>query len=236
MNRRLTSLAIAAAAFAACAMATLGTARAHGTGQHAGHGGHEDHSQHEQMAKQPVKGQSTRVALKDTALVDQTGRDVALLSGAIGDRIAIVDFVYTNCTSVCPVNSALLAKVQEQLGARVGKDVSLLSITVDPVRDTPTRLKEYASRYGSGQGWLWLTGTKPRIDEALKAFDAYTPNFVEHPALIMVGDAKSGQWLRFVGFPDPKQITDAVQQLMQARAGHAHHADASHADHGAHKH
>jgi protein SCO1/2 len=221
MKRRFPSSIAAAAAFALCAGAP---AQAHGPGHnHEGHGA-VDHSQHQQAASQPVKAQSTRVTLKEASLVDQNGRAVKLQAEAIGERIAIVDFIYTNCTSVCPVNSALLAKVQDELGPRIGKDVALLSITVDPVRDTPARLKEFAGRYGSGAGWLWLTGAKPQVDEALKAFDAYTPNFVEHPALIMVGDAKSGQWLRFVGFPDPKQITEAVRQLTAARAAHAGHA------------
>ena len=72
------------------------------------------------------------------------------------------------------------------------------------MRDTPARLKEYAARYGAGPGWTWLTGPKPQVDEVLQVFGAYTPNFVEHPPLVMVGDAKTGKWIRFYGFPEPR--------------------------------
>ncbi|EHR73474.1 uncharacterized protein SCO1/SenC/PrrC [Burkholderiales bacterium JOSHI_001] len=179
----------------------------------------EDHSQHMQaMQAKPAAPKPVKVALADTALVDQFGKAVKLKSDAVGERIVVVDFIYTNCTTVCPVNSALLAQVQKGLGARVGKDVALLSLSVDPVRDTPARLKDYSAKYGTPQGWQWLTGSKPQVDEALKAFDAWTPNFVEHPAVIMVGDGKSGKWLRFFGFASPEQITDAVKGLLADRA------------------
>lgn len=222
----------AMAAAALCSGAALAQNHDH-HGHHHQHGAAqaaqaEDHSQHMKAAGQPVKAQTVKVDLKDTPLVDQNGRAMRLKSEAIGDRIVVIDFVYTNCTTVCPVNSALFAKVQAELGERVGKEVGLLSITVDPVRDTPARLREYARRYGSEQGWTWLTGAKPQVDEALKVFDAYTANFVEHPAVIMVGDPSTGKWLRFVGFPDPKQITEAVRQLGEERKQHAHH----HGSHG----
>lgn len=183
------------------------------------HAGHVDHSQHMQaLQEKPAAPKPVKVSLADTALSDQFGKAVKLKSDAVGERIVVVDFIYTNCTTVCPVNSALLAQVQKSLGARVGKDVALLSVTVDPVRDTPARLKTYSAKYGTPQGWMWLTGSKPQVDEALKAFDAWTPNFVEHPAVIMVGDGKSGKWLRFFGFASPEQITDAVKGLLADRA------------------
>lgn len=178
-----------------------------------------DHSQHmKAMQAKPGAPKAVKLNLADTPLVDQTGRALKLKSEAVGERIVVVDFIYTNCTTVCPVNSALLAQVQKNLGARVGKDVALLSLTVDPVRDTPARLKDYSAKYGTPTGWQWLTGPKPQVDDALKAFDAWTPNFVEHPAVILVGDGKTGKWLRFFGFASPEQITDAVKGLLAERA------------------
>lgn len=178
-----------------------------------------DHSQHQKaLAQKPAAPKAVKLTLADTALVDQTGKAVKLKSEAVGDRVVVVNFIYTNCTTVCPVSSALLAQVHKSLGARVGKDVALLSLSVDPVRDTPARLKDYSAKYGSAAGWQWLTGTKPQVDEALKAFDAWTPDFVDHPAAIVVGDGRTGKWLRFFGFASPEQITDAVKGLLAERA------------------
>jgi protein SCO1/2 len=93
----------------------------------------------------------------------------------------------------------------------------MVTVTVDPVRDTPARLKEYGARLGSNPGWSWITGPKPQVDEVLRAFGAYTPNFVDHPPLVLVGDAKTGKWLRFYGFPSPDQLLAAVGDLTAAR-------------------
>ena len=178
---------------------------------------HDPHAHHHQAATQPVAAQSARVTLADTPLLDQDGRSLRFKSDVVGERIVIVDFIYTTCTTVCPVVSATLAQVQGQLGDRLGRDVALLSVTVDPLRDTPARLKDYGARIGSGPGWHWLTGAKPQVDDVLRAFGAYTPNFVDHPPLVLVGDAKTGQWLRFYGFPSAEQLVKAVADLTATR-------------------
>ncbi len=179
---------------------------------------HDHHTQHAKGDVKPVAPQRATFKLTDTPLLDQEGRTLKFRSDALGERIAIVGFVYTTCTTVCPVVSAVMAQVQDKLGARMGRDVALVTLTVDPVRDTPKRMKEFGTKMGSGTGWTWLTGPKPQVDEVLKVFGAYTANFAEHPALIVVGDAKSGKWLRFFGFPTPDQLVAAVNELTAARA------------------
>jgi protein SCO1 len=184
---------------------------------------HDDpHAHHAQAdkadAKVAVVPEGVRVTLADVALRDQDGRALRLRSDAIGERIVVVNFIYTTCTTVCPVSSAVMAQLQGRLGARLGRDVALLTLTVDPLRDTPVRLKDYARRVGAGAGWAWLTGAKPQVDEALRAFGAYTPDFAEHPPLVLVGDAQAGRWQRFYGFPTPDQLAAAVAELSTARS------------------
>ena len=183
----------------------------------AAHDHHAHPASHGQAGVPPVVPQGARITLADVALLDQDGRSLRLRSDAIGARIVIVNFAYTTCTTVCPVASAVLAQVQGRLGARLGRDVGLVTVSVDPLRDTPARLKAYAERVGAGPGWRWLTGAKPQVDEVLKAFGAYTANFADHPPLTLVGDARSGRWLRFYGFPTPEQLVTAVEQLSSAR-------------------
>lgn len=182
------------------------------------HENHDHHTQHAKGAVKTVAAQRATFKLSETPLLDQHGRTLKFKSEALGERIAVIGFVYTTCTTVCPVVSAVMAQVQDKLGARLGRDVALVTVTVDPVRDTPARMKEYGAKLGSGAGWTWLTGPKPQVDEVLKVFGAYTPNFTEHPALVLVGDAKSGKWLRFYGFPTPEQLMAAVNELTAGRA------------------
>ena len=102
-------------------------------------------------------------------------------------------------------------------GDQLGDDVALVSVSIDPTRDTPQRLKAYAARYQARPGWIWLTGGKRTMDEVLDGLGAYSPNFADHPSMVLVGDGRSGEWSRFFGFPSPDRIMDQVNTLQAAR-------------------
>ncbi len=179
------------------------------------------HGNHAAPEIKPVAPQGAKVTVTDTPLVDQDGRRLRFKSEVLADRIVVIGFVYTSCTTVCPVTSQIMAQAQTRLGERAAADVAFVTVTVDPVRDRPAVLKAHAERIGAN--WRWLTGAKPQVDEVLRGFGAWTANFVDHPPLIMVGDAKSGRWLRFFGFPDPDQLVAAVGELGAARKSHGSH-------------
>jgi protein SCO1/2 len=187
---------------------------------------HDAHPQHAAAAPAPA---SAKVVLGGAPLVDQTGKRVRLADDVIADRIAIVNFVYTTCTTVCPVSSATLSQLQQRLAPALGKEVVLVSISVDPLRDTPERLREYAARYEAREGWVWLTGAKPDVDRVLKGFGAYTPRFEDHPTMVLVGDARSGTWTRFYGFPSADQLSAKVEAIRTTRGQGGHVAQ--HAGH-----
>ena len=171
---------------------------------------------HKHDAAAAAAPSAAKVVLRGDPLLDQTGKRVRLADDVIGGRIAVVNFVFTTCTTVCPVTSATFQQLQGRLGAALGKEVVLISISVDPLSDTPERLHEYAGRYQARAGWTWLTGAKPNVDAVLKGFGAYTPNFEDHPSMVLVGDA--GGWTRFLGFPAVDQLLARVGDLRAARA------------------
>lgn len=157
----------------------------------------------------------------DTTLVDQDGRSVNLQRDVIGRRIVVVGFVYTDCTTVCPLVSAVFADLQSRLGDRVGRDVVLTTITVDPLRDTPARLKAYAERFQAGTGWRWLTGSPVAVNDLLKGLGAYAPDFTQHPQMVLVGDGVTGRWTRFSGLPEPRRLIEHVRGLEATRSAQA---------------
>ena len=190
-------------------------------------GAAEDHSKHQKQAAAAdvPKPSSVKVRYGDAVLTDQFGRQHKFKTDVIGDRIIVLDFVYTTCTTVCPVLTATLASMQGEFGN--SDDLRLVSITVDPARDTPGRMKEYADKLGVKPGWFWLTGPTGRVTEVLKGFGAYSASFEDHPPLVLVGDARTGEWTRFFGFTDPKMLIAKVKELRAARAnpmpaGHKH--------------
>lgn len=182
----------------------------------------QDHSHHHMHDAAPAAQPSgAKVKLQDTQLTDQDGRQLRLLSDVVGDKVVLVSFVYTHCTTVCPVVSHVFSQVQAQLGDQLERQVRLVSLTVDPARDTPSRLKAYSAQYGTRTGWLWLTGAPPDVTAALKGFGTYTANFENHPALVMVGDGRTGQWTRIYGFEDPVVLVAKVRATLKARQGKA---------------
>jgi protein SCO1/2 len=190
----------------------------HAQHQHAAAGEDDPHAAHKAMMNKPAEpAESTRVDLLDHLLLDQHGREVKFVSDVIGDRIVVMDFVYTTCTTVCPVLSAVFGQVQNRLGDRLGDDVVLVSVSVDPIRDTPQRLKAYSKIHRAQPGWIWLTGKKRTMDEVLDGLGAYSPNFEDHAAMVLIGDGQDGEWSRFYGFPNPDRIVARVNALQAAR-------------------
>ena len=142
-----------------------------------------------------------RAKLIDTPVVTHLGQRTTLPALA-GSRVVVIDFAYTSCTTFCPVVSAIMDRVGRLLDARAGSEVVLITITVDPVRDTPQRLAAYASRFAPGPEWHWVTGEKADIDAVLKGLGAYTSNPEDHPPFILAGHPASGRWTRLNGLPD----------------------------------
>jgi cytochrome oxidase Cu insertion factor (SCO1/SenC/PrrC family) len=149
--------------------------------------------------------------------MDQSGAQVRFKSDVLADRIVVMDFVFTTCTTVCPVLSAVFARVQGRLGERLEKEVRLVSVSVDPTQDTPARLKAYSASHRAKTGWTWLTGSPEDIKQVLEGLGAYTANAANHAPMVLVGDVRTGRWVRLNGFPSEEQILAKVDELAANR-------------------
>ena len=183
------------------------------------HDGKHPRGAERSQAANAANDASVEVKLLDTKLLDRNGRSMRFRSEVIGDRIVIMNFVYTGCTTVCPVSSAIFGQLQQRLGPRLGEEVFLVSMSVDPVTDSPARLRSYAQKHHADPAWIWLTGTKPDVDKVLEGLGAYAPNYTDHPAMTLVGDGRTGRWTRFFGFPGPEELMTKVDALLAARTG-----------------
>lgn len=193
--------------------AAITQVQAHSAGEHAGHG----------VTTTPSSAQATQVRFADVALLDQDGHAVQLENDLVKDRIVVMSFIYTSCTTVCPVVSSILGKVQKQLGERVGGEVQLVSISIDPQRDDTRRLADYARAFQNGPGWSWLTGSPSAVTETLKGLGSFSGDVRNHAPLILVGDGNSRNWTRYYGFTDPEVLIREVQRLSAQRHAQARH-------------
>lgn len=156
------------------------------------------------------------VQLYDLELVTQDGKRVKFKSDVIGDKLVAMTFIYTNCTTKCPAYSAIFTQLQDLLGERQGREVILISLTLDPARDIPRRMKKEAKKYKAKPGWFYLTGKKKNVHEVLKGLDAYLVDFEDHPPMALIGDGKNGYLAAF------QRVSHA-----QAVAGHDRHPGGS---------
>lgn len=138
----------------------------------------------------------------DFMLTDQDGQSFTLSS--LQGKVVVLDFIFTRCPGPCPLLSLKFAQVQKQLGERLGKEVVLVSITIDPRHDTPETLKVYAQRYQANlRGWKFLTGTTKDIMLTASAFGAdYEANeegIVDHRLVTCIIDRKGTVVSEFTG-------------------------------------
>ena len=215
-NKSLAALTLLSAAMMFCA--TGGASQAHDPmhgHDHPAMGQPDDpHAVHRAMLHnpKPISASSAQVKLPDLELLDQDGRRVKFRSDLVKDRLVVIDFIYTSCTTVCPILSAVFGQLQEDLGEALGKEVLLISISVDPGTDRPERLKAYAQRHQARPGWTFLTGERQTIDQLLSALGTYAFDLSEHPPSVLVGHAGRDHWTRFNGFPKPQEIHQALAE------------------------
>ena len=192
------------------------------------HAQDDPHAAHRAAMQRSVQeGSQTAVELPGTQLRMRDGSALQLDRATLGERVVVVDFVYTHCTTICPALTALMAAVQRKLQEQGQRDWLLISISVDPLRDTPTRMDAYAGSVGAGAQWWWLTGDSAQIERTLRAFGIAPGKPEDHAPIVLVGRPAHGQWRRWVGMPAPAKIVEAVQALRQAPADkrenpHAH--------------
>ena len=134
----------------------------------------------------------TTLDVPDTTLLDQNGREVRFKSDVLGGKTAAIQFIFTTCRAICPVMGAAFAKLQDRLGERLGRDISLVSVSIDPVTDTPARMKQWGEQFGARAGWRLLTGEKGKIETLLKTLEATNHN----APVVLLGNLRTGEWVR----------------------------------------
>lgn len=146
-------------------------------------------------------------------LVTQDGKTVHFYDDLIKDKVVAINFIYTACGDTCPMQTANLRQVYKLLADRMGRDIFFYSISIDPKHDTPKALKEYAERFkiASDSGGSFLTGSKADttlLRKSLGLFrdDAEADKLSEHNTSFLIGNERSGQWIKRSPFDEPKVL------------------------------
>jgi cytochrome oxidase Cu insertion factor (SCO1/SenC/PrrC family) len=153
--------------------------------------------------------------IPNVRVLDQNGKALDFYSDLVKGRNVAINFIFTTCTTVCPVLTATFRRVQTQLEASQS-NVKLISVSVDPTVDTPERLRDFADKFKAGPGWTFVTGDKSEIDSLLQRLGAGVGNKNEHTSMILIGNDPADVWTRTYGLSSPtvlmKVITDTASR------------------------
>jgi protein SCO1 len=156
-------------------------------------------------------------------LQTQDGKSVRFYDDLVKDKSVLVNFIYTSCQQSCSPTTANLARVHKILGGRVGRDLFLLSISLDPVVDRPKIMKEYAARFGQFNGWYFLTGNESEIKQLRRAMGLYDldpdrdADKTQHAGIVIAGNDKTNRWASLPALMDHRQIAQTVLRITRNR-------------------
>ena len=157
---------------------------------------------------------SESLRIPDVHVYDQNGKRLNFYTDLVKGKTVAINFIFTTCTASCPSLTATFRRVQQELGGRLGRDLYLISVSVDPVTDVPERLHDYAVKFQAGPGWTFVTGEKAEINLLLRALGTAVADKNDHTPMILVGNDATAFWTRAYGLSSPitlvKVITDAA--------------------------
>ncbi len=158
----------------------------------------DPHAGHHQMSPGTTRI-FAQYSVPQVKLVRADGKTVSLPEELNDGRPVVLNFIFTTCTTICPLMSQTFAGLEKMLGAERDK-VHLVSITLDPEEDTPARLRDYARRFKAGPEWQYYTGTVQAIKATEMAFGLNIGNKMTHTPLTLLRIAPGKPWIRINGF------------------------------------
>jgi len=154
----------------------------------------------------------------------QQGKKVRFYDDVLkGDRIVLVNFMYTHCNGICPGTTCNLLQVQKRLADRFGKDIFLYSITLAPEEDTPAVLADYARSNRCGKGWTFLTGSRADVELVRRKLGFTDPDSTldrdraNHSGMVLLGNESIDRWMACAALENPDRLAESVLWMESPR-------------------
>jgi len=164
-----------------------------------------------------VLGPARKLNIPDVEVLDQDGNALHFYRDLIKGKTVAINFIFTNCTTICPPLAATFARVQREMGDKVGRDVHFISISVDPLTDTPERLKAWGAKFKAGDGWTFVTGNKQEMDKLLNALGASVSRREDHTPSVIIGNDVKGVWTRTYGLAKTSLMVGLILNVIEGK-------------------
>jgi protein SCO1/2 len=190
------------------------------------------HSEHDAHTKEPQQKEpvadipakraappDARAYFTDTELLTQDGKKVRFYSDVLEGRVVLINVIYTNCQDACPLITQKLNEVRAQLGDQFGSKIYFVTISSDPVRDTPKALRDFARKQNANPpGWTYLTGQKKNVDLVLKKLGQFSQHVEEHSTLLIAGNVPEKRWSKIRPDAPSLAISERLKLLADSSA------------------
>ncbi len=171
-----------------------------------------DHSAHRAMMnkKNSYSQSQAHYQIPDVVLLNQNGEKVQLKDFLSDSEPYALNFIFTTCTTICPILTVSFSHMQRNLGDEAD-ELQIISISIDPEYDTPNVMKNYADKVGATKNWTFLTGDFESIVAVEKAFDAYSSDKMEHRPAYFFKTSSDEKWTRIDGLASGSDLAEVYQ-------------------------
>jgi len=147
--------------------------------------------------------------IPDVQLIDADGEVVALRGLLESEQPVALNFIFTTCTTICPVMTVTFAQMQRTLGV-AAEELQLVSVSIDPEYDRPDVLKAYARQFQAEDNWTFLTGDSNDIANVLRSFDSYAGSKMNHQPVTLLRNPDRNGWIRIDGLANGESLAQEV--------------------------
>lgn len=151
--------------------------------------------------------------LPNVELTTQDGQKVRFYDDVIKGKVVLINFIFTSCIDICPLVTARLADVYERLGEAAGRDFHFVTVSIDPVRDTPERMKRHADAFRTDKNWLFLTGKPEDVQQVRHKLGERSRKITEHGSQVLLYNDRTGEWLKDSVFAELGMLAITVQNM-----------------------
>lgn len=165
------------------------------------------------MAERDAKA---RDYFSDTVLTTHTGRKVRFYTDVMKGKVILINFIYTGCGDACPLITAKLKQAKQELAQVFGKEVRFISISIDPLNDTPEKLTAFTKKMEvNDPEWFFLTGDMKSIDYVVGKLGAYSEGVEDHFVGMIMGSTQQSRFKKVRPDAPPQAIVLELNGLAE---------------------
>lgn len=153
-------------------------------------------------------------------VIDQDGRKLKFYDDVLKGKVVAINFIFTNCQGACPLMTRHLTLVRDLLGPDVGNEIHFVSVSIDPVRDTPAAMKEFAETHNADQDyWRFITGKPENLEAIVKKLGQYNDDVEAHSTLLLAANVRTAHWIKIPPNVPPNGAVERLRMLIEEDAG-----------------